>query len=147
MAGKVSKNKEEKKVLEERLARALADYQNLVKRVDRERVEIISRANSNLLKDFLPILDILEVAQSHLNDQGLGMALAQSKCVLAQHGVKEVEAKIGDQFDAQEHEATDSIEGDDVGKIAEIVRKGYKWQDGMILRPTQVKVYTRYSDK
>lgn len=140
MTGK-TKQKNENKELGEKLARALADYQNLAKRIDREKEEIVARANKNLLKELLPVLDNLEVAQVHLEDQGLAMAIAQFKNVLEQNGVEEIETKKDDSFDEALHEAAEAVEGGEKGKIAEVLRKGYKWKDGMALRPVQVKVY------
>lgn len=140
MTGK-TKQKNENKELREKLARALADYQNLAKRIDREKEEIVARANKNLLKELLPVLDNLEAAQVHLEDQGLVMAINQFKNILEQNGVEEIKTQRGDDFDEVRHEAAEVAEGGEKGKIAEVLRKGYKWKDGMVLRPVQVKVY------
>lgn len=147
--GKVKEVKEQKKIkeLEEKLARALADYHNLVKRADREKHELVIRANKNLLKDILPILDILENAQEHLRDEGLGMAIGQFRGVLERNGLREIRVGKGDKFDEAKHEATETTEGGETGTIAQVLRKGYEWEDGMVLRPAQVKVYNRDRDK
>lgn len=141
MAGKIRDKRQETRDLEGKLARALADYHNLVKRVDREKHEVVIRANKNLLKDILPILDILENAQEHLKDEGLRMAIAQFGDVLERNGLREIKLGKGDKFDEAKHEATQVAEGGETGTIAEVLRKGYEWEDGMILRPAQVKVY------
>lgn len=144
--GKVIK-KSRQKNLEEQLARALADYHNLAKRIDREKHEVVIRANKNLLKDILPILDILENAQEHLKDEGLKMAIAQFGDVLERNGLREIKSDKGDKFDEAKHEATQVAEGGETGAIAEVLRKGYEWEDGMVLRPAQVKVYNGISEK
>lgn len=143
MARKIKEIKEQKKIkeLEEKLVRALADYQNLVKRFDKEKEEITSRANKNLLRNLLPVLDILEMAQKHLGDQGLGMAITQFENALEQSGTKEIKVEVGEKFDEEKHEATEVSQGGETGTIASVLRKGYKWRDGAVLRPTQVKVY------
>ncbi len=138
MAGKVSKKS---KVLEEQLARALADYANLVKRFEREKSEVISRANKNLVEDLLPVVDNLERASHHLNDSGLNMAIVQIKQILGLYGVEEIPAKPGDKFDSQMHEAIESVAGGEHGTLAEVLAKGWKWQDGMVIKPVKVKVY------
>ena len=141
MAGKVIKKS---KVLKEQLARALADYDNLVKRFEREKEEVIKRSNRALLEDLLPVFDNLNRAQEHLGDQGLKMALDQFLQILNNYGVEEVPAVPGDKFDSQLHEAIESIAGDSAeqnGTIAEVLARGWKWQDGMVLRPAKVKVY------
>ncbi len=135
------------KNLEEQLARALADYHNLVKRIDREKHEVVARANKNLLKDILPILDILESAQVHLKDEGLGMAIGQFRSALERSGLREIKLSKGDKFDEAKHEATEATEGGEKGTIAQVLKKGYEWEDGMVLRPAQVKVYNGISDK
>lgn len=144
--GKVIK-KTGQKNLEEQLARALADYHNLAKRTDREKHEVVIRANINLLKEILPILDILENAQEHLKDAGLGMAIAQFKGVLERSGLREIKLKGGDKFDEAKHEAIQVAEGGETGTIAQVLRKGYEWEDGLVLRPAQVKVYNGISEK
>ncbi|MBI4029003.1 MAG: nucleotide exchange factor GrpE [Candidatus Blackburnbacteria bacterium] len=129
------------KAKDEALARALADYQNLVKRVDRERVEIYTRASKNIIEELIPVLDLLSRAQKHLKDPGLEMALGQFRQVLERYGVEEIEAKEGIVFDASLHEAVETVEGGEVGKIAQVAQAGYKWKEGMVLRPAKVVVY------
>ena len=61
--------------LEEKWKRALADYANLEKRVERERGALARLASAQLLDKVLPILDELEVCQEHLKDEGLKIVL------------------------------------------------------------------------
>ncbi|OGY09920.1 MAG: nucleotide exchange factor GrpE [Candidatus Blackburnbacteria bacterium RIFCSPHIGHO2_01_FULL_43_15b] len=126
---------------DEALARVLADYQNLVKRVDRERVEIYTRASKNIIEELVPVVDLLRRAQSHLQDTGLEMALEQFRQVLERHGIEDVEAKEGMTFDASIHEAVETVEGGRAGTVAQVAQAGYKWKDGMVLRPAKVTVY------
>src|ERR1051326_5842694 len=49
--------------------RALADYHNLQKRVSEEKQDWVRAANKELLLRLLPVLDTLEMAQKHINDQ------------------------------------------------------------------------------
>lgn len=137
MAGKV-------KGLKTQLARALADYDNLVKRFEREKEEVVRHSNKALLEDLLPVFDNLNRAQGHLGDQGLKMALDELLQILKNYGIEEVLAEAGDKFDSRIHEAVESVaDGSAVqhGTIAEVLAKGWKWQDGQILRPAKVKVY------
>lgn len=127
--------------LKNRLARALADYDNLIKRFARERDEITIRANKNLLDELLPVLDNIDRAQSHLNDKGLEMGLTQFKNALEKCGVNEIKVEDGADFDAVYHEAIDSREGGEAGKVAEVLVKGFTWRDGTVLRPAKVIVY------
>lgn len=129
------------KDLEDRLVRALADYDNLVKRSVREREETILRANQNLLEDLLPAIDNLERAEAHLNDPGLKMGMDQLRRMLELYGVKQVVAQEGDKFDSHLHEAVEMVDNNgDEETIAQVLSKGYMWNDGRVIRPARVKV-------
>lgn len=132
---------EQKDERDEALARALADYQNLVNRVEREKLEIISRAGKNIIEELLPVLDNLERTEKYLKDPGLQLAMAQLKQILEKNGVQEIKAGQNEQFDHDKHEAIDSIEGGEHGKIATVHETGYMWKDGRIIRPAKVIVW------
>lgn len=138
----ISNSVNELEELKARLARALADYDNLVKRLSRERDEITVRANKNMLEDLLPVLDNIDRAQSHLKDQGLGMGLTQFAQVLEKYGVQEIKVEEGLEFDAMRHEAIDSRDGGVKGQVAEVLVKGFTWRDGSVVRPAKVAVYS-----
>ena len=65
----------EKKVeeLEKQWKRALADYQNLEKRINREQQDFIRFANEGLLDKILNVFDNLERACRVREDRGLAM--------------------------------------------------------------------------
>lgn len=139
----MGKGKKDQTALKGQLARALADYDNLVKRLGREKEEIVQRATQNLVEDLLPAIDNLERASNHLNDNGLNMAIVQIKQILVQYGVEEVSTNPGEKFDSNLHEAVEIIEGaqNQNGTIAEVLARGWRWQNGMVIRPAKVKVY------
>lgn len=56
----VSNIEKELQVLKESLARSQADYQNLVRRVDRDRNEMWEFLTANIVAKFLPTIDNLE---------------------------------------------------------------------------------------
>ena len=90
--------------LEGQLKRALADYQNLEKRVEEERKLLSKLSASLLIEKLLPVLDNLEKAQIHLKDQGLEIVIKQFEDILTQEGVEEIAAE-GAQFNPHYHEA------------------------------------------
>jgi molecular chaperone GrpE len=139
------KNLEKNKELEGQLKRALADYQNLERRVEEERRLLSSLSSAVLIEKFLPVLDNLENAQKHLNDEGLEMVIKQFTSVLEEEGVTEIEA-IGTQFDPNLHEATEVVEGAKDNQVVKILRKGYKIND-RVIRPVQVSVERNSQDK
>ncbi len=133
-------NKQDQKAqeLESQLKRALADYHNLERRVEEERRLLSSLSSALLIEKFLPVLDNLENANTHLNDQGLEIVIKQFKNLLQSEGVEEIDSK-GQQFDPNLHEAIETQEGENNNMIVRITRKGYKMND-KVLRPAQVIV-------
>lgn len=135
---KVKKNKE--KELETQLARALADYDNLNKRVERERVEHTVYANLKLVVKFLPIIDMLEQSQSHLKDPGVAIALKEIDDLMESEGVERINADDGVKYNEEMHEVVEAVDGKKGGFVVETVLSGWKYEDGLVIRPAKVKV-------
>ena len=131
--------------LENQLKRALADYQNLERRVEEERRLLSSLSSAILIEKFLPVLDNLESAQSHLKDQGLDLVIKQFEGILEQEGVTQIKAG-GEQFDPSLHEAVEVTEGENNGRIVKVIAKGYKLND-KVLKPAKVVVERTQSEK
>jgi molecular chaperone GrpE len=123
--------------LENKWKRALADYQNLEKRVEAERVNYIKLANSQLIIRLLSVADDLERAANHIKDSGIDMILKQLTKTLKDEGVEEIKTQ-GEKFDPEKMEAIEIVDGDK-DKVIAVERKGYVL-NGMILRPAAVKV-------
>jgi len=117
--------------------RALADYQNLQRRVETEKIEFALYANRSLILKLLLTLDYFEKVQSYLKDDGLGLAIKEFKNVLTEEGLKEVEAQ-GKNFNPEEMEAVETVNGKEE-KVIEVLSKGYRLKDKLI-RPAKVKV-------
>jgi len=133
------------KVLEDNWKRALADYQNLSRRVNEDRAQYIKLANVNLLAKLVPTLDIIELAAGHSQDLGVQMAAKQFAEALKSEDVESIIPNIGDPFDQSFHECIDTLdltEGQHENTIAEVILKGYKVGD-YVLRPARVKVYKK----
>ena len=128
-------------VLKNQLARALADYDNLRKRSEEEKISWIKFATQKFIQDLLPVLDIFETVQEHLQDSGLAIAINQLKEVLGREGVVEIKPKAGDIFDENSHEVVEAVEGKEEGRIAEVVTSGWKLIDGNVIRHAKVKVF------
>lgn len=140
---KVAKDKENTElkkqieVLTNDWKRALADYQNLQKRYEKEKIEFAQYANSTLILRLLSVLDCLEKVQSYLKDDGLDLAIKEFKNVLTDEGLKEVEAQEK-KFNPEEMEAIEKVDGEEE-KVIEVLTKGYFLKDKLI-RPAKVKV-------
>ncbi len=128
--------------------RLFAEFENYKKRTSRERIELFSTANKELMTALLPILDdfdrgLKEIEKS--SDKALldGMKLIYSKFknTLIQKGLTEIEVKQGDAFDADIHEAISQIPAPSKklkGKIIDVVEKGYKLGETIIRFPKVV---------
>lgn len=134
-------NSKEVALLKDQLARALADYDNLKKRVERDQANLQTVAVGSVAMRIMPAIDMLEEAQSHLKDAGLAMAMTELADSLSAMGVEEVSPKKGDQFDAELCEAVESVSDSNMkdGQIVETILKGYKIEEH-VLRHAKVKV-------
>jgi molecular chaperone GrpE len=130
--------------LRNQLKRAIADYQNLERRVNEGRSELTQWANKELLTKLLTVLDHLEQALTGMSEEerksgwakGVEMSVKQFQDLLRLEGLEEIRAD--GQFDPTLHEAVDLRDGDD-NMILEVVRKGYNL-NGKVLRPAAVVV-------
>jgi molecular chaperone GrpE len=114
--------------------RALADYQNLIRRSQEDRAKFIQMANRDVLEALLQPLEHLEMAATQNQDKGVMMVLEQLKKTLAQFGLQEIEV-AGKEFDVATMEA---VEGSVPGKkVAKVVRKGYIL-NGSVIQHAQV---------
>lgn len=131
----------ETELLKAQLARTLADYDNLIKRVERERSDLIKIASSGILSRLLPVLDNLENAQEHLKDQGLAISIGEFKKILSEEDLNEIRPQKGEGFNENEMEAIETVDGGKSGTIAELILSGWKFSDGQIVRVAKVKVF------
>ncbi|EKE14496.1 MAG: hypothetical protein ACD_12C00473G0001 [uncultured bacterium] len=118
--------------------RAIADYQNLEKRVSDERLELFKIANQGLLIKILPFLDNLEKAELFIKDPGLKISKDHFMQILKEAGLKEIEM-LNKDYDPVTAEAVELIPGKDENKVVEVLRKGYMFGE-KIIRVAQVKV-------
>ncbi len=133
----MAKKDKETEDIKNQLKRALADYSNLQRRVEEEKKSLVTFANFGLLVKLLGVLDILEKAAGHINDEGLNLGIKKFHEVLASEGVTEFAAS-GENFDPTIHEAVEVVDGAD-SKIVEVVEKGYAL-GSKTLRPAKVVV-------
>ncbi len=118
--------------------RAIADYQNLEKRVGEERFELMKMANKNLLIKILPFLDNLEKAELFVKDEGLKISKDHFFQILKEAGLEEMDL-LNKDFDPIFAEAIDMVPGKEDNKVVEVLKKGYMFED-KIIRIAQVKV-------
>lgn len=132
---------EEAELLKSQLARTLADYDNLVKRVEREKGELQKIVSLGLILKLLSVLDMLENAQKHLQDQGLAIGIGEFINVLKDEGLSVINPGVGDVFDENTMEAIEAVTGESDNTISEVVLSGWMFTDGTVVRHAKVKVF------
>lgn len=125
--------------LTNRWKRALADYQNLEKRYERDRSDFVQFANANLILRLISVLGHLEKVSGTFNDKGLELVVSELQKVLNEEGLEELES-LGKEFDPNFMEAVEVLPGEEENKVAEVVSKGYLFK-GKLLVPAKVKVF------
>lgn len=136
-------NNEELDNMKNQLARAMADYANLVKRTDEERGTMYKLASISFMTKILPIIDNLKQAQNHVNDSGIAIIIGQLETLVKEEGFEEIKIQSGDQFNEQSMEVTEVVETDNEkedNNISEVVLTGWKYNDGTVVRHSRVKV-------
>lgn len=130
--------------------RLFADFENLRKRTAREKIEMFSTANQELMTALLPVVDDFERAVKNLKELEAkeevleGVELIQSKFTktLELKGLKAMEDSIGKEFDVDVMEAITKIPAPNPemgGKVIDEIERGYKLGD-KILRYSKVVV-------
>lgn len=123
--------------------RSLADYQNLEKQTKTWRDEFIKFANQDLITKLLEIVDDLEKAQEHFQDEGLKIIIDKLCDVLKNNGLEEISAD-GEKFNPEEMEAIQVEPGEEDHKVAKVLQKGYIL-NGRVIRPAKVSVWQKSS--
>ncbi len=133
----------------EKYIRAHADFENMKKRIEREKHNALIYANEAFAKDLLTVLDTFEnalksVEQVEANEEaiseikkGMSLTYEQLLSILKKHGVEEVECE--GEFNPEFHQAVTQMDSDEheSGEIVQVLQKGYKLKE-RLLRPSMV---------
>ena len=139
----------ERDTLKEQLLRAVADFDNYRKRIERERRELSDYAATDVLLELLPIIDNFERAlQAPAGGdepfkKGVELIHKQMLDLLRKRGVTLIDA-LGADFDPNVHQAVIHEPSDEhrEGEVMQELQRGYKLGD-RLLRPAMVKVAKR----
>lgn len=130
----------------EEILRRAADLDNYRKRLTKETEDKVRYANQAVVKDFLPVMDNIEMSLIHTEEgsplrEGIELTIKSFKDALARHGVVEVNAEIGTIFDPAVHEAImmDNNPEYENNAVTLCVQKGYLLNE-RVIRPAKVKV-------
>ena len=125
--------------------RLFAEFDNFRRRTAKERIELYSTANQDMMTALLPILDNFERsinANKYTDEDGPVLIYKQLKAELEKKGLKEIESPIGNVLDTDFHEAITNIpvtSKKEKGKVIDVIEKGYLLAE-KVLRYTKVVV-------
>ena len=144
--------KEEISKLKDEKIRALAEMENLRKRFDREKIDLIRYGGVNLARDILSPGDNLERALSSVNKEekhsesiknlieGLLMVKKELASVLEKNSITKIDS-VDKKFNPNLHQAMMEIENNDLdeGVVVQEIQSGFMMHD-RLLRPAMVGV-------
>jgi molecular chaperone GrpE len=135
----------EKAEIQDRLLRGQAEFQNLRRRIEKEKVEWHERAATEAVRTLIPILDDFERAlkvEGAGKEYGRGMELIFQRLfdTLKKLGLEPIDSQ-GQPFDPHIHHAVDKHETEAIASdtVLEEYQRGYNFK-GQLLRPAMVKV-------
>jgi molecular chaperone GrpE len=142
----IERLKEELRREHDTVLRALADFDNYRRRVERDRASAARSGKRDVILSLLEVLDGFDRALHHIGDapssvaQGVQAIHRNLLGVLERHGVTRFDS-VGELFDPRFHDAIGTVDSDEVesGRVAEELQSGYRWEDE-VLRPARVRV-------
>jgi len=138
--------------LEDKYIRANAEFENIRKRLEKEKASAVAYANELFARDMLSIIDALDSAASIKESEdvkpeelfakikeGIDLTVEQFKKAFEKHGIELID--ISGEFDPNIHEAVMQVDSEekDSGEILQVFQKGYKIKD-RVLRPAMVSI-------
>lgn len=122
--------------------RLYSEFENYRKRTAKEKIDIITNASENLLKEILPVIDDFEraivnnekVSEAKTIKEGFELIHNKLYKTLTNQGLKPMDA-IEKNFDPDIHEAITKIPAPKnklKGKVIDVVEKGYTINDKVI---------------
>ncbi len=135
--------------LNQQYLRLAADFENYKKRMTKDREDSIAYGNEKLIKEMLNVLDNLDRALEHSEQQegakplfdGVKIVQKQFLNTLEKFGVQPIDASKGSEFDPMMHQAIEHTESDEIapGLVLMEMLPGYTLKD-RLLRPALVVV-------
>ena len=122
--------------LKDKYLRLYSDFENFRKRTAKERLDLITTAAEEVLKELIPVVDDFERAFKANETQedaakvreGNQLIFHKLLKTLENRGLKSMENLIGNSFDPETQEAITSIpvQTDELkGKVVDVIEKGY----------------------
>ncbi len=127
--------------LQDKYARVHADFDNIKKRLEREKYSALEYANEKFAKDLIPVVDSLSMAisataiEADANvlleklKEGVELTMKQLLSVLEKHGVTAVDEN--EPFNPDIHNAVQRVDSPDheSGDIVNTFQKGFRYKE------------------
>ena len=154
MNKKIHTDTKKKKVpyeeIENLLKKALADYQNLEKNIDKRISLKDFQMRKYIVEKFLPVLDGIYLSEKSAEKinvpddakawfDGVKNIAGSIEDIFEDIGVGYINAEKGERFDPNKHEAMATVKEGEEGTIYDILQPGFE-MDGEIIRPVRVVV-------
>ncbi len=150
MEGKVQDAENRVKESEDKYLRTHADFENIKKRLEREKYQAIDYASEKFAKDLLATIDTLEMAIVALKSEAPAEELLPKikegveltlKNLISSFEKNNISAVESNEFDPEHHNAVMQVNSDEHehGAIVQVLQKGYKLKD-RLLRPAMVSI-------
>jgi len=150
MEAKVADAEARAKEAEDKFLRTHADFENIKKRLEKEKYSAIDYASEKFAKDLLAPIDAMQMAMLSANGdveaevlveklkEGFELTVKAFNKAFEKHDITEVEY---DEFNPDYHNAVMQADSDTVesGQIVMVMQKGYKFKD-RLLREAMVSV-------
>lgn len=140
----ITKAKEELADVKDKYLRLYSEFDNFRRRTSKEKLDLVSTANEELMIELLPVLDdfergikAMEAENSDANGlmEGVMLIYNKFKNVIDKKGLKLMETNPGDDFNSEIHDAITQIPAPEKklkGKIVDTIEKGYYLNEKVI---------------
>ncbi|PZX60128.1 molecular chaperone GrpE [Algoriphagus ratkowskyi] len=129
--------------LKDKYLRLYSDFENYRKRTAKERLDLISTASEDVLKDLIPIVDNFERAFKASENEKDGSKVREGNQLIFQIFLRVLESKglkpmtdlVGKPFDADTQEAITQIPASSdkmKGKVVDVIENGYVLGDKVV---------------
>ena len=129
----------QKKELEDRVMRQMAEFENYRKRTEKEKAQMFEMGAKSVIEKMLPVVDNFERGLASISEdqrgpvyEGMSMIYKRLIDELDKLGVKPIEA-LGQEFNPDLHNAVMQVESEEFeeGIVAQELQKGYTYRDSV----------------
>ena len=140
----LTKVKAELSEIKDKYLRLYSEFDNFRRRTAKEKLDLVSTANEDLMIELLPVIDDFERALKSFDSdngdldnimEGIMLIFNKLKNVTEKKGLKGMETNPGDDFNSELHDAISHVPSPEEklkGKIIETIEKGYYLNDKVI---------------